>query len=804
MKTLPRFPVRPAFLLLAIGLFAWVLACTPPKPPATQDNLVVGKLDGGTTVEPASAAPPAQSEDDASVPIFANDATRGSRLAAVTIVVFSDFQCPFCSRLVPVLDRLYEEYGGDNVRIVFKNQPLPFHQHAQPAAEVGQGVLELAGNEAFWRFHNMVFAKQQRLSDPDMLLGLAVAAGADEQGIREGMRAKRWETKVNRDREVARSKGASGTPTSFIDGILLSGAQPYEKFQALVDSELKESRALAEKGIPRDQIYTRLAALNFKAKGDDDDDDRDSAREAAELKVVHKIPVAATSPVRGPATAEVTIVEFSDFQCPYCKRAETTLDRVRREYGDKVRIVWRDLPLAFHPRAEPAAQLARAARAQKGDAAFWQVHDALFAAQPKLEDADLEQIAQDAKLDVQKAMAAVKAKTYAPAIEIDQNLADDFDVSGTPNFFINGRHMVGAQPFDKFKVVIDEEIAKATLLLNNKSATKATLYDALIKDGKGPPEPERRAIPGLAANAPFKGSANAKVVIQQFSDFQCPFCARVEPTIDELLKAMPGKVKVVWRDHPLPFHPDAPLAAEAGREAFKQKGNDGFWKMHALMFKSQQSLKRDDLDRFAGQLGLDMAKWNAALDNHTHASAVAAENKVGEDGKVSGTPGFLIGPYYLSGAQPLVKFKKLVNLAMNPPPAPATQPASPTPTPTPTVTPPAPAPAPSNLIIRDISTGSGDAVKAGDEVKVHYVGTLTDGSEFDASRKHGNDGFTFKVGQGRVIKGWDQGLVGMKVGGKRKLTIPPDLAYGDRGAGGKIPGGATLIFEIDLLEIKRP
>ncbi|MBX3198854.1 MAG: FKBP-type peptidyl-prolyl cis-trans isomerase [Labilithrix sp.] len=104
------------------------------------------------------------------------------------------------------------------------------------------------------------------------------------------------------------------------------------------------------------------------------------------------------------------------------------------------------------------------------------------------------------------------------------------------------------------------------------------------------------------------------------------------------------------------------------------------------------------------------------------------------------------------------------------------------------------------LGIKDVTVGSGRAVKAGDTVKVHYVGTLTDGTEFDQSRKRGQP-FSFKVGSGMVIKGWDQGLVGMKVGGKRRLTIPPDLAYGDRGAG-TIPPKSTLLFDIDLMAVE--
>lgn len=110
------------------------------------------------------------------------------------------------------------------------------------------------------------------------------------------------------------------------------------------------------------------------------------------------------------------------------------------------------------------------------------------------------------------------------------------------------------------------------------------------------------------------------------------------------------------------------------------------------------------------------------------------------------------------------------------------------------------APANEKLDIQDTVVGKGAEAKAGDNVKVHYVGTLTNGTEFDSSKKRDRP-FEFPLGAGRVIKGWDQGVAGMKVGGKRRLVIPPSLGYGASGAPPVIPPNATLVFEVELLEI---
>lgn len=167
------------------------------------------------------------------------------------------------------------------------------------------------------------------------------------------------------------------------------------------------------------------------------------------------------------------------------------------------------------------------------------------------------------------------------------------------------------------------------------------------------------------ADAPFKGAANAKVTIVELADFQCPFCKRVEVDLASVLLQYSGKVKLVWLDKPLPMHQDAQLAAEAAQEALRQKGNTGFWSMHDKLFANQANLKRDDLERYASDLGLDGLRFATALDERTHRATVEASSRMADDAHISGTPTFVINGYLVSGAQPARKFRRVIDLALS-------------------------------------------------------------------------------------------------------------------------------------------
>jgi len=605
----------------------------------------------------------AWSDDESPVPVDSKDPVWGSRNAPVTVVIFSDFQCPFCSRVEATLDQIKQTYGKDKVRLVWKSNPLPFHQNAKPASEAAQGVFVLSGNDAFWKFHDTAFKNQAALSTDSYVKWAKESGVKDEAKFKQGLEAHTWADKVDKDLAVGKQVGVNGTPHFLINGVALSGAQPFDKFKEIIDQQLSKAQAAIGSGTKPDKVYVQMSKAN-KAATPPAPEAKPAAPEA-EDKTVWKVPVG-DSPTLGPDTALVTIVEFSDFQCPFCKRVEDTLKKVRDTYGDKVRLVWKHEPLPFHPRAEPAAQLSVEAFKEKGNKGFWAAHDKLFDLQPKLEDSDLEAAAKDIGLDVEKAKKAISAHKYKDLIDADSDLADNVNASGTPHFFINGRRLVGAQPFEKFQSVIDEELKNAQAVAA-KGIHPKDVYAEIMKGGKEPPPPEKKTIPAPTGANAWKGGANAKVVIQEFSDFQCPFCGRVEPTVKQITDTYGDKIKFVWRHKPLPMHPDAPLASEAAAEAFKQKGSDGFWKMHDLLFQNQSTpdgLKRPALEKYAEQLGLDMVKFKSSLDNNSHKAEIDADSKIADDAGISGTPAFVINGYFVSGAQPFPKFKKLIDRAL--------------------------------------------------------------------------------------------------------------------------------------------
>jgi protein-disulfide isomerase len=167
----------------------------------------------------------------------------------------------------------------------------------------------------------------------------------------------------------------------------------------------------------------------------------------------------ADRPSKGPSNAPIELIEFSDFQCPFCESAFPTVKQVLATYGNRIHFVYRHYPLTIHPNARPAAEASQCADEQ---GQFWAFHDRLFGDQAHLADADFKRVAAELHMNTAQFNACVDSRKYKNDVDTDIRAGDEAGVSGTPAFYINGRMLSGAQPFEAFKRVIDEELALKT------------------------------------------------------------------------------------------------------------------------------------------------------------------------------------------------------------------------------------------------------------------------------------------------------------------------------------------------------
>jgi protein-disulfide isomerase len=609
--------------------------------------------------------------DSTRIPVGASPIL-GNPGALVTIVEFGDFECPFCLRAERTLSELRTRYGSD-VRIVWKNNPLPFHSHSQIAAEA---AMAAGAQGRFWEMHDVLFANQYSL-DRAQLLRYAAQIGLDVARFTRDLDTHVYAAQIAADQTLARTLSASGTPTFFINGTHLSGAQPIAAFTAAIDAALATARTIQ----PPNTAYATMTDTTPLAPPTPVPPTRPT-RGSIDPHVIFDVPVTSDQPVLGNANALVTIVEFSDFQCPFCARAHTTLEEVRRRYGSDVRIVWRNHPLAFHTHAMDAAEAAMEVFAQQGSTGFWRYHDTLFANQRALGRADLERYASLQGIDMARFRDRLDRHVHRAAIDADARLGEGLGATGTPAFFVNGRFLSGAQPIERFADLIDETRIAANAMVVSGVA-RAQVYDRTVSSGATsavylPSAPAPAAAnPGGAGGGPGGGTvyrviANPRapvmaggggtVLVEHFSDFQCPFCNRIAPTLDGIARTYAGRVRIVWRNYPLSFHPRAMQAAEAAMEVFAQQGNAGFWRYHDTLFANQRALERSDLESYAAAQGIDMRRFRAALDTHAHEAEIRADMAAADaTGASIGTPATFVNGELVSGAVPMSEMQRVID-----------------------------------------------------------------------------------------------------------------------------------------------
>ncbi|NTX41344.1 thioredoxin domain-containing protein [Myxococcus sp. CA033] len=402
----------------------------------------------GITPTPAAVAQPSDRQRPPISPVVYKVPVDGSLIhgeesALVTLVEFSDYECPFCARGHATVKQLQQRYG-DKLRVVMKHHPLDMHPRARPAA-----VAALAAGEQgkFWQYHDVLFANPRAQSDAD-LERYAKELGLDVARWKQDLAEPKLAERIRRDEAMAIQLGATGTPGFFVNGRFINGAQPLTVFTGVVDEELNKAEALVKGGVPKADVYARIIERGVE---------RPPAPPAPAELPRQQVEVG-EAPSRGPANAPVTLVAWSDFECPFCSRAVPTLKALEKEYEGKLRVAFKHQPLPNHPNAKLAAAASMAAHEQ---GKFWEFHDLLFANQRQLDRSSMEGYAKQVGLDVTRFKNALDARKFDARIDLDSAEGTRVGAGGTPTFFVNGRPIVGAMPIDHFRRIIDEELKKA-------------------------------------------------------------------------------------------------------------------------------------------------------------------------------------------------------------------------------------------------------------------------------------------------------------------------------------------------------
>ncbi len=371
-------------------------------------------------------------------------------------------------------------------------------------------------------------------------------------------------------------------------------------------------------------------------------------------------------PTRGPADALVTVIEFADYQCPYCAKAREPLDAAIASFDEGVRLIYKHYPLPGHRMALPAAKAAWAAH-QQGK--FWEMHAELFAANASVKGIGARAAALG--MDQEQFLRDFASAAAADAVDDDMLAGAKLGVTGTPVFYVNGHRFVGFRDEGQWKEVLEFALGNAEQLVD--AGTPATeVYATLMRDAvkqrrtrdPNPPTPQPEPT-GLDPNVtypvdvqgrPAMGPDDALVTVAVFSDFQCPYCSRIAPALHELVELEPD-VRVVSMQLPIPSHRRARDAAKAALAAGRQ---GKYWEMHDALFEVQSSLGSADLSAIAQELELDVARFEADLADPAIEASIAADVTMSRELGIRSTPATFVNGHYVRGAVPLKTLRQAV------------------------------------------------------------------------------------------------------------------------------------------------
>lgn len=355
----------------------------------------------------------------------------GSAQSPVTIVEYADFHCIHCRRLSPRMKQLLFSYPS-SVRWVFHPFPI-FGSPGGGSFVTHEAALCADEQKKFWEFHDRVF-KFPGIPTRADLDAIAAASGMDVPSFSKCLTEERYREKLNEFKAQGSAAGIRSTPTILINGKLYRGAKSFDFLQGAVEAVL-QGRELPDSDRPASSPSPSAA--------------RPEPREPERIVSFDDLD---GKPARGAVEPRITIVEFSDFHCPFCRKAAGTLDRIHEEFGESLRHVSRHFPLSQHRGADRTHAASECAHDQ---GKFWEFRKHVFERDSvPVSDDDLAQVARDAGLSEKKFKACMESGNKERLVAADKAAGDRAGVRGTPAFFLNGVPLSGNVPYEEFRARI--------------------------------------------------------------------------------------------------------------------------------------------------------------------------------------------------------------------------------------------------------------------------------------------------------------------------------------------------------------
>lgn len=381
-------------------------------------------------------------------PAASSDHSRGDADAKLLLIEYADLQCPFSKRFHPTMQETVDAYDGD-VRWIYRHFPLSFYPEAMPAAKASECIATHAGNDAFWAFVDYIY-KQEEL--PVDYAAWALKKGISKKTFDACLRSSDTKAAVQADIDDAEASGhVTGTPTLILVEAatgktydVINGAYPASEVARRIDA------FLAGKPSPLDGRPEPSEPPTWETEPEPYEDLTENLP-----------PVTAKDPLFGSRKAGVTIVEYGDIQCPFCKRAHTTMKALIRKNRGQVNWVFRHYPLAFHEHALSAAEASECVRELKGNAAFWTFIDKLYNRQASLSAGLASSIAKQLKVPAKDYNTCLTSDRHVKPIQAMMDAGTEAGVNGTPAFFVIDNRtdrivpISGAVPEETFQDAID-------------------------------------------------------------------------------------------------------------------------------------------------------------------------------------------------------------------------------------------------------------------------------------------------------------------------------------------------------------